>query len=66
MVFYVKAIHLTKTKYDHTLSISNVSPVQVVTQKKFFMVSCKEHHDIQVPHKLENCGNPCYIACLQP
>ena len=66
MVSYVKAILPTKTKYDHIFSIGNVFPVQIVTQKIFSMVFCKEHRDIQVPHKLENCGNPSYTACLQP
>jgi len=66
MVSYVKTILLTKTQYDHIFSISNVFPVQMVTQKKFSMVFCKEHRDIQVPHKVENCGNPCYTACIQP
>jgi hypothetical protein len=38
----------------------------MVTQKKFSVVFCKEHRDNQMPHKLENCSNPCYTACLQP
>jgi hypothetical protein len=37
----------------------------MVTQKNFSMVFCKEHRYIQVPHKLENCGNPYYTECLQ-
>lgn len=52
MVSCVKAILLIKTKYDHIFSISNVFPVQKETQKKFSMVFCKEHCDVQVPHNL--------------
>jgi hypothetical protein len=65
MVSYVKTILLTKTKYDYIFSISNIFPVQMVTQKKFSMAYCKEHCDIQVPCKLETVGTPCYRTCLQ-
>jgi hypothetical protein len=37
----------------------------MLTRNKFSMVIGKERRDIQLPHKLENYGNPCYRGCLE-